>query len=229
MNNTESRSSDRVIEYVETMIMAGRLKEDDHLPAERDLAKMLNVSRTAVREGIRLLEISGIVECRQGSGNYITPHFDRTLEQILTMMYALEELDQTQIREFRYAVERQALTLAVNNSNENDRLALKKYLDGFLNGLSEEEQIENDRLLHLQLVRMSGNRLVIANYTALTRIIDRSIRDMRRKIHTESPMRFGQYQDVHRNLAEAVLAGDLEHAKRALDEHFSFLADNYDT
>ena len=96
-------------------------------------------------------------------------------------------------------MERQALTLAVNNSNENERLALKKHLDGFLNGLSEEEQIENDRLLHLQLVRMSGNRLVIANYTALTRIIDRSIRDMRRKIHTESPIRFGQYQDVHRN------------------------------
>ncbi|MBQ1900377.1 MAG: ABC transporter permease, partial [Erysipelotrichaceae bacterium] len=46
----------------------------------------------ALGEGIRLLEVIGIVESRQGSGNYITTHFDQTLEQVLTMMYALDDL-----------------------------------------------------------------------------------------------------------------------------------------
>ena len=52
--NTNEKSSDKVIEYVETRILAGKLKADDRLPAERELAQTLNVSRTAVREGIRL-------------------------------------------------------------------------------------------------------------------------------------------------------------------------------
>ena len=55
MNPTD-KPADKVIEYVETLILAGKLKVDDRLPAERDLAQTLNVSRTAVREGLRLLE-----------------------------------------------------------------------------------------------------------------------------------------------------------------------------
>lgn len=229
MNINVSHNSHPVIAHIENLIMTGQIKMNDRLPPERELACELNVSRTAVREGIRLLEISGIVECRQGSGNYIVPHFDRTLERVLAMMYALDELTPSQIREFRCAVERQALTLAVTNVSDLDRTVLNSCLHGFLNGSTEEEQILNDRLLHLQLVRMSGNRLVIANYTALNRIIDHSIRDMRKKIYDEDPSYFDQYLAVHRRLAEAVLAGDLEEAKTALDEHFSFLADNYDT
>ena len=229
MNSAEARSSDRVIEYVETMIMAGKLRAGNRLPTERELARMLDVSRTAVREGIRLLEISGIVECRQGSGNYIAQRFDRTLERILTMMYALDELNQTQIREFRYAAERQALTLAVGNIREEDRELLLQYLQGLLYGKTEEEQSENDRLLHQQLVLMSGNRLVIANYMALNRIIERGIRDVRKRIHDQSPERFEQFLEVHKMLVNAVLDGDLERAKEALDQHFQFLSENIDT
>ena len=111
---------------------------------------------TAVREGVRLLETIGIVESRQGSGNYITRHFDKTLEQVLTMMYALDNLSYSQIQEFRYAVERQALTLAVQSSDMRARRELQKHLDGMLHGRTEEEQTESDRLLHLTLVQMSG-------------------------------------------------------------------------
>ena len=58
------KASEKVIEYIETRILAGIFKADDRLPAERELARILNVSRTAVREGIRLLEVIGIVESR---------------------------------------------------------------------------------------------------------------------------------------------------------------------
>ena len=138
------KASEKVIEYIETRILAGIFKADDRLPAERELARILNVSRTAVREGIRLLEVIGIVESRQGSGNYITTHFDQTLEQVLTMMYALDDLRYEEIREFRYVVERQALVLAVRNADDSGKKELKKYLDGMLYAESEEERAEND-------------------------------------------------------------------------------------
>ena len=114
MNTTEN-GYEKVIEYVETLILAGKLTVGDRLPAERELALTLNVSRTAVRDALRLLVTLGIVESRQGSGNYIAQHFDRSLEQVLTIMYTLDNLSFTQIQEFRFAVERMALALAVHS------------------------------------------------------------------------------------------------------------------
>lgn len=227
--NTTDKPADKVIEYVETLILAGKLRVDDRLPAERDLAQTLNVSRTAVREGIRLLETIGIVESRQGSGNYITRHFDKTLERVLTMMYALDNMSYAQVQEFRYAVERQALALAVHNDNAQLRRQMQKHLDGMLHGRTEEEQTENDRLLHFDLVQLSGNRLVIANYAALDRIIARHIRDVRLRIQSGSSGEFELLQGIHRQLVEAVLQGDLEMGKEALDRHFYFIEGDVET
>lgn len=225
----ETKSSDKVIEYIETMILAGKLKVDSRLPAERDLALSLNVSRTAVREGIRLLEVMGIVESHQGSGNYIAKHFDHTLEQVLTIMYALDEMSYEQIREFRDAVERQALVLAVKKADDQGKQDLQRYLDGLLHGETEEEQTESDRMLHLCIVRMSENRLVIANYLALNRIIDRFIRDVRKQIRDEGESEFEKFQDVHKQLVDAIISGDLEKGKTALDKHFSYITRGFDT
>ena len=228
MNTTEN-GYEKVIEYVETLILAGKLTVGDRLPAERELALTLNVSRTAVRDALRLLVTLGIVESRQGSGNYIAQHFDRSLEQVLTIMYTLDNLSFTQIQEFRFAVERMALALAVHSEDEDARQELQMHLDGVLHGASEEEQTESDRLLHLCLVRMSGNRLVIANYMALNRTIARYIREVRRKIRDEDSGEFELLQGVHRQLVEAVLQHDLEMGREALDRHFRFLARNFDT
>ncbi|MBQ9248866.1 MAG: FadR family transcriptional regulator [Oscillospiraceae bacterium] len=223
------KASEKVIEYIETLILAGKLKVDDRLPAERDLAQTLQVSRSAVREGVRLLETIGIVESRQGSGNYIARHFDQTLEQVLTMMYALDTLSYEQIREFRYAVERQALALAVRSSDEKKKKELQQHLEGMLYGESEEQQTESDRLLHQTLVEMSGNRLVIANYVALNRIINRFIGQVRKEIRSEGGEEFEAFQAAHRQLVTAVLDGDLEKGKEALDRHFVFITRDFDT
>ena len=229
MKKEDEKTSEKLIEYVETLILAGKLKVDDKLPPERNLAKNLNISRTAVREGIRLLEVIGIVESRQGSGNYIASHFDQTLEQVLTIIYSLDELTYEQIQEFRYAVERQALVLAIQKADAKEKAELQGYVDGLLNGETEEERTENDRLLHLALVRMSGNRLVIANYIALNRIINRFIRDVRKKIRDQSADEFETFQQVHAKLANAVISGDLEMGREALDQHFVFITQNFDT
>ena len=227
--STNEKSSEKLIEYVETLILAGKLKVDDRLPPERHLAASLGISRTAVREGIRLLEVIGIVESRQGSGNYIARHFDETLEQVLTIMYALDDLTYDEIREFRYAVERQALVLAVRNADAKGKKELAKYVDGILNGETEEIRTESDRLLHSCLVRMSGNRLVIANYLALNRWINRFIHDVRKKILDQSREEYEEFQLAHKNLAEAVINGDLEMGKEALDQHFVFITKDINT
>jgi len=76
---------------------------------------------------------------------------------------------------------------------------------------------------------VSGNRLVIANYLALNRVINRFIRDVRRRIQEESQEDYEKFQDVHRKLVESVLEGNCEMGRNALEEHFVFITKDFDT
>ena len=61
----------QVAERIKQQIQAGSISAGDRLPAEKDLALQLGVSRPMVREALIALEIAGLVEIRTGSGTYI--------------------------------------------------------------------------------------------------------------------------------------------------------------
>jgi DNA-binding FadR family transcriptional regulator len=68
------RIFEEICDAIRDKLVTGELKAGDRLPSERELSEMLNVSRAALREAIRSLEIAGIVELRKGSkgGAFIT-------------------------------------------------------------------------------------------------------------------------------------------------------------
>lgn len=222
------KAYEKVIDYIENKILEGSFEVGDKLPSERELSQMLSVSRNSVREGIRILEIIGVISSQHGIGNYIADHFDKTLVQVMTMMYALEKMTYNEIREFRYAVEFQALVLAMDNITDNQQAMLREYLHTLETSDNEDEKVYSDKMIHYTIVEASGNRLVIANYLALTKIMDGFIRDMRSKImrSEENPHDF---QETHRHLVEAICENNLELGKSALDEHFVYICKNMDT
>jgi GntR family transcriptional repressor for pyruvate dehydrogenase complex len=62
---------EQVIDRIKGMIADGTLDIGDQLPTERFLAEQLHVSRTSIREALRAMEIIGLIECRQGEGNFV--------------------------------------------------------------------------------------------------------------------------------------------------------------
>ena len=69
---TEERAFDGILTQIIDNIRHGELKPGDTLPAERIMAEALGVSRPAVREVLRALELMGIVTTVRGGANYIT-------------------------------------------------------------------------------------------------------------------------------------------------------------
>lgn len=65
------RAYENIVQQILSLLRDGILKHDDQLPAERELAKILKVSRETVREAIRTLELRNVLQSRQGSGTYI--------------------------------------------------------------------------------------------------------------------------------------------------------------
>src|SRR5919106_2530170 len=64
-------TSEEVISQLREMIHRGDLRPGDRLPPERDLAKMLGVSRPTLRAGIRSLSAVGILQSKQGAGTFV--------------------------------------------------------------------------------------------------------------------------------------------------------------
>jgi DNA-binding FadR family transcriptional regulator len=69
---TTQRLYEHAADHLARLIRAGEYESGAKLPAERDLARQLGVSRTTVREALLALEIRGLVEVRTGSGAFVT-------------------------------------------------------------------------------------------------------------------------------------------------------------
>ena len=65
------RLSDKAVGQIKALIEDGRLKPGDKLPAERELIKLLSVSRASLREALRILEVLGLIEVRTGIGAFV--------------------------------------------------------------------------------------------------------------------------------------------------------------
>ncbi|MFW6381098.1 MAG: FadR/GntR family transcriptional regulator, partial [Bacillota bacterium] len=62
---------EKVVFQIKEKIAKGELQEGDKLPPERELTKMLNVSRSSVREAMKTLEVIGLVNIKHGQGIFI--------------------------------------------------------------------------------------------------------------------------------------------------------------
>ena len=66
------RLSDTITDQIEDLIATGKLKPGDRMPAERDLAQQLDVSRPSLREALLILESRGLLQARRGGGFNVT-------------------------------------------------------------------------------------------------------------------------------------------------------------
>lgn len=214
---------EKLIDYIEQQLYEGALKVGDRLPAERELSSILQISRGAVRIGLAVLVAIGIVDSRQGSGNYINGEYDHKLTQMMTMMYALCEMSQLEMIGFRYAAEQEAILLAHRSISPAQKEQLRAHLEALENASDAKEQILHDQMIHQIIVEASNNRLVIARYMALNKMLYPLIRHVRESIANMGPKEADGLQSMHRKLVEHLCNNNYQGAKAALDGHFYFL------
>ncbi|MCL6554439.1 MAG: GntR family transcriptional regulator, partial [Firmicutes bacterium] len=84
---------EEVVQRIRELIISRQLKPGDRLPAERDLAAVLGVSRASVRDAIRTLEAAGLVEPRQGDGTVVRqPSADTLMAPLASALLARRDL-----------------------------------------------------------------------------------------------------------------------------------------
>ena len=107
MTSVAPRAFEHILGELEASISSGALAAGDRLPPERDLAARFGVSRTSVREAIRVLESMGIVSVRRGAdhGVVLLQEPGNAFQPVLRLLVALRHVSLDDAIEFRVMVE----------------------------------------------------------------------------------------------------------------------------
>ena len=212
-----------VLAWVDERILDGRLRVGDSLPAERELARMLDVGRAAVREAVRTLEAQGVVRSSVGAGGaggtMITAVPSGALGRLLRLHVALANFPLPDVLEVRVALETLSVRLAAAHATPEQLAEMTRLLDAMDDPDIEREQFnDHDTAFHVLLAVAAGNHLA-RDFTA-------AIRESMRLPILDAFRTVGAWADVadtlradHRRIHEAVAAGDGDAAAAITEEH----------
>ena len=211
-----------VIDYFKKKIMDGELRPGEKLPPERDIAERLNVSRNSVREAIRIMDMTGVISSQQGSGNYITCEFQKSLAETMTMMFAMDQIDYKQISQIRQALECLAFSLAIEHASDEQIKEMESLVKELDKSTDDVKNAALDKKLHFMLAQSSRNILVLDFLEACSGVIDSFIHDMRAAIlRTEERKKL--LNECHKKLIEALKEKDETKGQEALKRHFMLI------
>ncbi|MEO3806457.1 FCD domain-containing protein [Nonomuraea sp. B1E8] len=213
-----TRTFEDVLAQIERRIAEDGLTAGDRLPAERQLAEQLGVSRSSVREAMRVLESLGVVSSQVGrgpdAGAVLTSRPDTALTDLLRLHLGMAGLELREVIDARHMIEQWAASHAA--SARAGTSALAAALSGMDGARTAEEFVEHDTAFHCAIADASGNRLIAA--------IMRSLRDSMRRYAVEAVERLGDTTILragHVRILRAIEAGDAEEAARAVSEHLA--------
>lgn len=198
-------------------ISEGVLKPGDRLPPERTMAEEYGVSRTAVREALRSMEMMGVVESRVGEGTYIkTPSFADVVDPF-SMVVAQSGRLGSELIEIRLILETEVAGLAARRRTDEQLAALEKTLEDMRQDIEAGGVgIEADEAFHTLLARATDNEALdvmlsmCAGMLSRTRPITQAIKGVPRMTLKD-----------HTAIFEAVRAQDERAARRLMRAHLN--------
>lgn len=156
----------QVANRIGARILSGELGPGASLPGEGEFASEFGVSRTVMRESIKLLASKGLVESRPKTGTKVRPREQwNTLDpDILIWRLASGDLEgfADQLFELRRIIEPQAAALAAQRATPEDHAIMRRHYDGMAAAVDVESSIQPDFQFHLSILAATRNDLLAA-------------------------------------------------------------------
>ncbi|MEV4330157.1 FCD domain-containing protein [Streptomyces sp. NPDC049597] len=205
---------EEALEQILQLLRLGLVSGGERLPAERELAERMGISRVTLREVLKVLTDQGLVESRRGryGGTFVLHRPDSQGEDELRRRLAGVDVDDT--LRFREVLEVGAAGLCATHGLTDEgaerlRTALAATHDAPL-----AEYRRQDTLLHLTLAELSGSPSLTAQYAAVRATLNDLLDCIPLLVRN---LEHSQHQ--HAALVEAVLEGDADAAREVMREH----------
>jgi len=213
---------EQVVEQIKNRILEGTLKRGARLPSERELAQQFAVSRTTVRQALKLLEQMGLVEIRVGAagGARVTVPTPETVASALALVMHFEEKPRfKELLEARRVVELATARLAAERASQEDVLALRDLAQQMAEALEQPAAFTRaDVEFHLALARVAQNRILESFLRSTEVLLYQMIGELAQVVDLRS-----EGLRHHRALVQAVADHAPQEAERAMRAHFGMV------
>jgi DNA-binding FadR family transcriptional regulator len=214
----------QIAEQISTLIDRREFSAGSRLPAERELAVLLGVSRTSVREAIIALELAGRVEVRVGTGIFVLGPRTEPKNEQGTQPMSDDAPGPFDVLAARALLEGETAALAARNARKADIAALRERIGEMREHEHDATARDDaDRRFHIHIAEMTGNSalpLAVANLWALrggeiwTRI----------ETYFHTPALRAKTLTDHEAIVAALEAHDAEGAREAMHRHLRRVA-----
>jgi len=230
-NISNKKVYEQVIEQIQNNIMEGLFKKGDKLPSERELSEKMGVSRTSIREALRVLETMGVIESRQGEGNFICSNIEKSLLQPLSMMFKLNNGSFSDIYELRSILEIECARLSAIRATDMDCRELLSVVEEMEQETFGENRyeilVELDKKFHNTLSDMSKNYLIESLFSTISNLFEKFIEDARYKIILfDSEQANKSLLIQHKKICESIIKKNQDMAVEAMREHMEYVMEN---
>ena len=115
MEKKNKQEYKKVIEYICILLKESSLKAGDRLPTERCIAEKLSISRNSIREALSVLNSMGIIDRRQGSGNYVSKNSVGAIKDMIRLMLTIDSTTKEDICSFRRYMDKMICMAILDN------------------------------------------------------------------------------------------------------------------
>jgi len=209
-----SKVYEEVARQIERLILK-KLSPGDKLPAERELAEMLGVSRSSIRDAVRSLELVGRVEPRQGAGTVVCEISAKAVASPLTNAIVHKRQLVGELLDFRRILEPALAARAAEHADAEDIAEMEAILRRQDEKVrSGELAIEEDSAFHYRIALASGNSVVLRVLNVLM--------DLLRETRSQSLQMEGRPQKSlagHKRILSAIKRRDAAAAETTMRQH----------
>lgn len=220
--------SGSIQESVKRYIIDHHLKPGDAMPAESELSRQLGISRASLREGMKVLQTLGIIETRHGAGTFVGTYSLTTLRDGLAFRIRVEQQqgvpvtqDMLDLLDLRETLEGALVMRLADGTITDEQIAGLRDLCDQMDAAAERGDAYKllDWRFHKALYEPFGNRFTLQFIEALFGVFQ----EVREEVAPRE--RLIEIAKQHREIVDALAAGNGPAAAEAMSRHFGGILD----
>ncbi|GAG85318.1 unnamed protein product, partial [marine sediment metagenome] len=206
-----------IIDQFELLISQGTLKPGERLPSETKLAEELSVSRPALREALRALELVGVIQKKSGDGTYIS---EDIVSEPVRFMFLMRKSETHKLFEARKVLETGLAGIAADKRSDEDiermQVALNE-MKRFLHS-SKKKFLKGDMAFHLAIIEATHNEILRGLSIPLNELLWEG-----RAGKSHTPEVSVKSIEYHEGLLKAIEKRDSTLASKIMLEHLNYV------
>lgn len=222
---TPEKLSTAVTRQIEKLILRGILRPGERLPAERELADKLGVSRPSLREAIAELQDKGLLTTRAGAGIYVADVLGSAFSDALIRLFADHDEAVFDYIGFRRDLEGLAACRAARLASDTDLQVIQTIMDKMEAAHKKTNPADEARLdaeFHMAIIEASHNVIMLHMMRSMFQLLREGVFYNRQVMFKQRTTR-GALLDQHRAINVAIQARDPDAARAAINAHLNYV------